>query len=336
MERTMIRTPVVFVLGAGASAPYGFPSGYDLGEDVRKQVREGGSLCHRLKEVVEPALVDAFPGEYRRGGFRSLDTFVAYRKEFRDLVTAAMIHALAPLEREDELLDPTRQKANVDQDWYAYMLDKILPRTAEDFATNQLKIITFNFDRSFERRLHLAIRSRYRLEEAEASKVASHLPVLHIHGDLGAPAWDHTLGGQDDGTTPRAYQPDSWPSNPDIVQAYARRLKLIDDDIPESHLNTARSWLRNASAICFLGFGYAALNLARLDVGSLQNPTIEGTALGLEDGELDRAKRCFHPDAMGYLFHGRAERSDRPRLRELLRTEDVLGFLRRRLDIHAR
>ena len=40
----MIKTPTVFVLGAGASIPYGYPSGEKLREEI----------CHELEDPSHP------------------------------------------------------------------------------------------------------------------------------------------------------------------------------------------------------------------------------------------------------------------------------------------
>jgi hypothetical protein len=99
-----------------------------------------------------------------------------------------------------------------------------------------------------------------------------------------------------------------------------RGLSLVDDDIPEERIKTAREWLQSARSVCFLGFGYHPLNMARLDAGLL-DCVVRGTCLGMEDGEIRKVTRGF------------------PKLTHLqsnfLLPYDILTFLRKTDFIHG-
>ena len=85
-----------------------------------------------------------------------------------------MISILVACERDDALLISVEP----DWNWYTYLFDYMRTAEPEDFRHNQLKIITFNFDRSFERRLFLMLRGTYGLDDLEAGKLCAAVPVL--------------------------------------------------------------------------------------------------------------------------------------------------------------
>ena len=54
----------------------------------------------------------------------------------------------------------------------------ILGNSREQFLCNNLKVITFNFDRSFERRLFLAVQTNYPGEDVPT--LVAKIPILHV------------------------------------------------------------------------------------------------------------------------------------------------------------
>ena len=296
----------MFVLGAGASAPYGFPLGPLLAERVCRSIEQRHTGLHQLLcGHFDAQAVDAFPQEFRRSGQYSLDSFVERRPEFREIVKTAIIYTLAPSENEPALLAPPRTNTNdvpvgtpdgIDRDWYRYLLRQIVTTRPEDFGANRLKVITFNFDRSFERRLFVSLKSTYNLSDVETEKLTQAVPILHIHGDLGAPAWLPSCAEDPEG---RPYHADKFET---IATTHARRLSLIDDEIPNERRSSAREWLIGAKVVCFLGFSYHPLNLARLHIGSLSEPTIRGTARSMSTGEIGAVRREFHNKANVSFF----------------------------------
>jgi hypothetical protein len=66
-----------------------------------------------------------------------------------------MIIALLPNFEQDGRLVPP------DGDWIGYLFRDVRTDDPESFSENTLKVITFNFDRTFERRLFLTLGAYY-------------------------------------------------------------------------------------------------------------------------------------------------------------------------------
>ena len=149
----MITRPTVFVLGAGASHPYGFPLGQGLlNEVVRELSNADGEFHHEVCAVIrEVERVKAFARDLRLCGRSSIDAFLETRQEFVDVGKAAIARVLSEYESDGRL---THDRP--DEGWYHYLFDRMLTRSPDDFRNNRLCVVTFNFERSFERALVLA------------------------------------------------------------------------------------------------------------------------------------------------------------------------------------
>src|SRR5712692_2519789 len=101
----MISTPTVFILGAGASRPYHFPTGPELVDRI----------CQSPSDEFAPFGVDekafqSFVNELRSSDHPSVDAFLAHRKEFEDVGKKAIAYKLIECEKDDTL--------SKTKDWY--------------------------------------------------------------------------------------------------------------------------------------------------------------------------------------------------------------------------
>ena len=167
--------------------PYGFSSGQELLDAVANELKRGSENgefeCSIRALGHAPELVREFGQLLAICGRFSIDAFLETRREFLDVGKAAIARALLPREVERDL------HSKVKDGWYHYLLDKMLTRALEEFQQNKLTVVTFNFDRSFERALFLTLRTNYPLDEARCAELAQAVPVLHLHGQLGTPSW---------------------------------------------------------------------------------------------------------------------------------------------------
>ena len=296
----MIIEPTVFVLGAGASQPYGFPVGRTLadevcghlsGTDPSTEFRYALGQCGIRNDVAEQM---AFYVSMRESGCATLDEFVQAEgnRKYLPLVKASIIARLVACE-EPRLLFPDLPEykeplamASDPCDWYAYLFDRMRTAEAEQFRSNQLKVITFNFDRSFEYRLFLMLRGSYGLSDLDATKLCTSVPVLHVHGSLGGPAW---LGER---------RPESRTYEPSATREQRRelmdRIRIVHEEIDQRVLETAHEWIVSAQRIAFIGFGYHRINIQRLNM-HVPHPSavIWGTTLGFSGIESETIERRF-------------------------------------------
>lgn len=283
----MIKTRTVFILGAGASAPYGFPTGREL---VNRIVR-GLDRREPLHNMLTPHpcsfpsdLLEKFRDELRKSRRSSIDKFLEDRPEFIPIGKAAIAIELMPLEHDDRLLTASPQ-----EDWYSYLFDRMLK---ERFDRNHLGVITFNFDRSFERAMFQTIQAAYNLDDEQCSTLCHRVQIIHFHGDLGEPSWFvDSVGPREES---RGYGCEQHFPDRDLIKWCASRIRLGSEGALTEAMEDAHAMLESAQRVCFIGFGYDPVALERLKVAELmRGKVIRGTALGLSSGERGPIERSF-------------------------------------------
>jgi hypothetical protein len=289
----MISRPTVFVLGAGASAPYGFPLGAKLVEQILRDLRpeSGTQYVQAVMKAAGagPDAIDAFLLDLRFSRRSSVDRFLQTRPEYAAIGKAAIAGLLIP--RENDMVLAERS------DWLAYLLDHMIgDKDPESFKSNNLTVITFNFDRSFERALFLALRASYGLENVYAMELASHVPVYHVHGDLGWPSWMGTPTGSGP-----AWERDYTPQfDEHALMSAANRIRLIHEEITDQHrLEPMMSKIQEALDICLIGHSFQVANFARLKLNEpLPKATIYATRVDCTNAEAEPAIAFCRPNQL--------------------------------------
>jgi hypothetical protein len=266
----MITTPTVLVLGAGASHPYGFPTGERLKREI----------CGTFSGPDTPAALLLCPQtghhkffEFReaflRSGQPSIDAFLQYRPNFLEVGKLAIAYCLIPYENElhlYQMCDPDRGG-----DWYQYLSVK-LDAPFEKFGENRLSIITFNYDRSLEHYLLNALQNSHAQRPEEYAKALAKIPIIHVHGQLGRHPYPQPGC--------RQYSPHLQDYR--AASEAAAGITLLHEETSGS-LEQARQLLAAAERIGFLGFGYHSLNIERIaiDTAGVGSKSIVGTTRGL-------------------------------------------------------
>jgi hypothetical protein len=305
----VIKRPTALVLGAGASAPFGFPSGRKLRDDI---IRDLGAGSTDLYKVVATTGSDAkhitnFRDALQKSGQRSVDAFLEHRNEFIGIGKVGIAAALIPYEKEWTLWGG-------DDNWYEYLFERLGP-TLDDVKQSQLVVITFNYDRSFEHYFFSALRNTYNIPTDEAARILRDvLRVIHVHGQLGPlPYADNGQGNS------RAYQPGDISNLRDAAVAVAPSIKIVHEgSMGDAEFVQARALLARSEMIIFLGFGYLPKNLERLGIANLStNIGLTGSSFGLLEGERETVTKLLGP-------HSSLGRPDLDVLK-LLRTHRLLG-----------
>ena len=267
----MVTEPTVLVLGAGASIDYGFP----LGRGLRDLVC--GIKRRATAGVIENAgysfdLLNVFIDTLRLSGFSSVDWFLEERPEYVSIGKAAIAASLIPFENPDKLFPPHAPQNH----WYELLLN-VLDRPLGNFDSNNLSIITFNYDRSLDHYLFTILTTRYRSAQ-RAAEVMSRFSIVHVHGTLGGLLPLESSG--------RRYKPEL---NSEAVQIAAEKIIIVGEASGETtEFKNARTLLRCAKRIIFLGFGYHPESVKRLGIFKepwteemRQNVRVGGTSRGI-------------------------------------------------------
>jgi hypothetical protein len=242
----MIADETVLILGAGASADYGYPVGRDLILsicDALSQERTLYQLLYNCNFSME--LIKRFGTDLRESNLPSIDAFLEHRGvEFEKIGKAAIAGTLIPNEI----------RANLSRiGWYEYLHSQIIGRI-EDFQRNKLTVVTFNYDRSFEAALFFALQKAYNLTDTATADYVKAIPVIHVYGQLGELPFLSDKG--------RPYHPEV---NAHVIEHSIQSIKIVHEgkeDTPEFQL--AQEKISRAKVVYCLGFGYHPENVKRL------------------------------------------------------------------------
>lgn len=309
----MIKRKTVFVLGAGASRPYGFPTGEELHDEICKRLLnpKNSFLTKDPLNFPQDKLKD-FRSQLIESGLGSVDLFLEKRPDnqlFRDIGKAAMAKVVLGEEDPDKLFDEIvsrRQRwrklgGRPDQrpkDWYQLLWREHLSTdTFDDFPQNDLQVITFNYDRSFEQYLITVLQSTYGKELSECAKMLedkdTKFEIVHVHGSLGRLPWQsaRTNSSADTNSSAEIKDQPQVPElkyqtsvGPNTIKAASQSIKIVPEtDADTVEFKRARKLLLTADRICSLGFGFYRENVSKLALSNVvrQKHNLHGTALGL-------------------------------------------------------
>jgi len=285
----MIETSTALLLGAGASMPYGFPSGEELMLKILEKIRpNSGKELFRvlLKFGFKPKDIDDFYFGLKHSQKLSVDEFLERQQDYMEIGKIAITLTLSTYEKKDELFE---QKS--DKNWYRHLWSKLSDAPFDKFDKNKLSIITFNYDRSIEHFLFTAMRALYKESEQDCATKLKKIPIIHVHGRLGALPWQNKNG--------RSYHHEI---NLDEVVKVSKQIRVITEkDATSQEFKKAHRILSSAEKVCILGFGYNPRNLRRLKTKEIfQNFKAIGTTLGfgsLEKRDITETWNILHKDS---------------------------------------
>jgi len=303
----MIHTPTLFVLGAGASKPYGQPLGSELrtmvcdaqNEDnpAARGVAQNGAFGFTHADIRHVALT------FLRSGVRSIDEFLGRFPHMVDVGKALIAAIICAKEHPDEIFS----EQNPDH-WYRILWNALIDGTTQgqELRQNSVRFITFNYDRSLEFFLHESTKATYGYNDSSSYALWSPLEVMHVYGSVGE--FNFADGGNINRTRP--YSPEIKPRELGAAAGGINIMPEGRDDAPQFQM--ARRWFDWAQHVYILGFGFDRLNCDRLNFESvLQHnrgfekppPSINASVLGLTPAEVIRAQRCLLGNEGNWTVH---------------------------------
>src|SRR6266581_8816509 len=247
----MISIPTTLILGAGASCPDGYPSGAALRKLLCEQYQRDAGPAFDVLKSLDFASRDivGFRDAFYRSQITSIDRFLAINKQYWQVGKAAIAALLIQSEVEDNLL---RERST--DHWYRYLWNR-METSWEGFLSNAIRIVTFNYDRSLEMFLAIALSSYNGRPFEEAVVRVYQLPIVHVYGSLG-------LIGPDMVAPARPYSNElregAVKIAMDSIRVIPEHRRIEEDEKKIKHL------IASAQRICYLGFGYDALNVEHL------------------------------------------------------------------------
>lgn len=166
----MIGPETLFILGAGASKPYGFPTGGELRAYICKEfpkhfapiVRRGTkTVSQRQKELIGSA--EEFAEIFKHSSIPSIEQFLALNPELSDIGKIASVSSILRFERSSRFRGDMESPS---QDWYSFLYRRMTegfssPDSYRKSGENGVSFITFNYDRSLEDFLFVSLTNSF-------------------------------------------------------------------------------------------------------------------------------------------------------------------------------
>lgn len=289
----MITEKTLFILGAGASCPYGYPTGIELRTDICKHflqrytavVNAENENSINWPKGILLAKAGNFAQVFKNADPIFVDQFLsANPSTFGDIGKMAIATSIYHFEkgsRFGEALEKEERK----QDWYALLFRTMVegfssPDDYTKFSGNQVAFITFNYDRSLEHYLYRSLTGLFYQELIDRNRLVQTttdiimpFPFVHIYGQIAKPNWlhGHKYGGDL-----------SYPS----LNSLKDNIKVVGEERQDIGLQkTIRTLFTWAKRIFFLGFGYADENLSALGwpIEQWKGKKFYGTAMNVKD-----------------------------------------------------
>jgi glycosyltransferase involved in cell wall biosynthesis len=299
----MISNDTLFVLGAGASAPYGYPkSSGDLKDDICLNFKTDMiKLLDRCKgdylELGDLLTRDAddFIEHFQNSRIQSIDKWLSHNDRYREIGKLAIVNAIVKCEDKSQVTFEGKDKS---LDWFSMlfnemMVDVTLPH---HFSYHGAYFITFNYDRVFEHLLYESFKNTFsEVKPEKINEILFNTTIIHIYGCIDDPPWKK--GGYKYG--------ESYGLK--YLDEARKRIKIVGENVaysPRLFRSQADLLLRSAKKIFFLGFGYDKQNLEILGIPQRfkdipKPPSILGTGQGLLSVEIKKIKlRLGRPESV--------------------------------------
>ena len=295
----MIDEPTLFILGAGASVPYGYPTGAQLRRNIienylysfKKILGNSGYGEDAMTPQLRKAL--CFLDKFEQSGVISIDKFLSINPKhsyYGRLAIATIINDAENLSKFDEKMAPENAK----QDWYKLLFNRMITacNKADDyskFKENKVTFITFNYDRSLEHYLFRCFSNTFCEKRSNfegflnPNNFREIIPFrfLHVYGQVDQ---IECLGGTPYGSTVDFIGLESQATNIRVIGERADEVMGCIDEL-----------IVSAKRIFFLGFGFAEENIEALGLSSLidENTMIYASTYGMTKRENDAVNSMF-------------------------------------------
>ncbi|MFC1888548.1 hypothetical protein ACFL4G_02205 [Thermodesulfobacteriota bacterium] len=293
----MIDEETAFILGAGASAPYNYPTGERLKNFICKEfpskIKGYSNKRDRQKEI-EASHAKRMAKDLKQSGDPSIDSFLDSSPHYNEIGKFAILCAIYHYEQHTQypwdLIDDSKKK-----DWFTYLWENMKrdlkgSHGYERLCENKVSFITFNYDRSLEYFFYTSITRKYNGTNFTNKMISETIPpIKHIYGKIADLPWESEKGKE------FTFPTDRYPD-----RQLVNNIKLINERTVKD-TNDINKIITKAKRIFFLGFGYLEENMKILNIPeSLRdNPEkkLFGTMLDLDErdqGEISRRIAVRH------------------------------------------
>ena len=301
----MIKIPTTFILGAGASKPYGFPLWSELSDKIITELSNQDSAIYRAMidgREAKPETIKTLIA--RLPNYSTVDELIgAYHTnhpedpEVRRVANAAVFHFIGELEK-PEFLNQTSGH------WYQTLWE----RMNEDadlttFAQNASRFVTFNYDSSLEGYLYSELYKR--VHSQETLRILNRDwhnfdkdHFVHVHG--WAKHFEPWNGFYGSGVN----QIEKYYFENSHTKTSLNTVKSISEANPDSQpYQRAREWIEACERCVILGFGFAESNIENLQLFDIaRGKQVFVSATNMPPARIANLKQRFEQVAPEVVF----------------------------------
>jgi hypothetical protein len=298
----MITQETLFILGAGASLPYGYPTGNMLRKDIYKSSIASNDFIRILrdddasvssKDNIKKWMEDSknFTETFFRSSTNSIDLFLNRNPQFEEKGKIAITYRILVSEARSRFNEEINEEFR-NQNWYHYLFDRMAntltaPDSYTQFGENKVTFITFNYDRSLECYLFNSLWSSFYKFAEDVNYSESFfdqikkIPIHHVYGCIGKLPYE-------EGYLDKPY---GFKFKFKDIMEMKENIKIIYEK-RSTEMDAVRDLIKKARKIIFLGFGYAKENMEILGFPDIldQHQSIYATAFGLTDAEIQNIR----------------------------------------------
>ncbi len=273
----------LFVLGAGASQPYGYPTGQQLKWNIINDFSNStGPTYDLLRSEFSAEVLKGFAASFKASKLDSIDAFLRMNTDY-ELIGKKAIAANILQAQSTSNLDPAGK------DWFGYIYNRLIGTDESRLSDPRISFITYNYDHSIEVQLINAFKHSFNLNDTEAKKSFVKIKIHHVYGDIGdfsSPLNHvHKINEHfhfENNTRARA------------IEEAAKSIKVMygqRDEVPEDVRE-----MFFGKEIYFLGFGFDKLNIQRLGIDwkRFERVIVKASGFGLTNAE-----KASHIQSMG-------------------------------------
>lgn len=312
---------ISFIIGAGASIGFGFPSGNKLVDDILDLLSQHRSDLHKPDTdrmfVYDNFFLDNFfTTKANRNKLMdmnaaiissrptSIDLFLASNLEFGEVGRGTIAYIISKYE--NRYRDYYRSRLaefdwiHTDGGWVRDFFGNWQSRNATFSKDAKINLIIFNYDRCIE---WLIIQMLMHFNpgtdfDQACSKFYNRFDVHHVYGSI----------GEYDTRKPDHFEFGTLLQTKESLRMQSDKLLLMYDRTKDTHFTKVRELVTESDAIVFSGFGYDNLNMSRLGIDSIKNPRMKlmGSAFNMGQGA-----RKYIADKLGHIKgHSRSQISN--------------------------
>jgi hypothetical protein len=242
----MLNRRTVFIVGAGASAECGLPTGAKLKDLIRvgTDFRFGQSGSDDLLEILRHRYPNADIKKYVTGGqklsssigtFPSIDEALHWwssHQEIVELGTLAIAHYILDAESRSSLAAKggAVNLKDSERTWLATFMSMALSGLKQDAVSHAFEnttIINFNYDRTVEHYLYWALQ-QLGISTTEAAESVARLKIIRPYGSIGQLEWQGRSGLSFGGN-----------NNPIVASEIANNIRTFTEQIQEETVHSS-------------------------------------------------------------------------------------------------